>query len=235
MQIGNGPSAERIIVQEKAIIITDRFSERQCYLLNKAEFLHVFICPDLMQAILAEITGSADHDISFTHVFMVQDNAIRDLLLSIMKTLSEPANQSTIKINYLQQALCATLITHYASISRKQSEGQAFQPLTSSQINAIDLYLENHIGREVLVDELAELCGLGKTTFHARFKQAMGMTPYHYVIRYRAKKVRDLLMTTDMPLAKIAVDCGFANQAHLTSVFKRFFGKTPKAYKKAGG
>jgi AraC family transcriptional regulator len=42
-----------------------------------------------------------------------------------------------------------------------------------------------------------------------------------------------LLSETDTPLVAIAFACGFANQEHLTRIFKRSCGITPAAYRRA--
>jgi AraC family transcriptional regulator len=51
------------------------------------------------------------------------------------------------------------------------------------------------------------------------------------VLRLRSEQAQRLLKETDLPLAQIALECGFANQSHLTLVFKRLFGVTPRAYR----
>jgi transcriptional regulator GlxA family with amidase domain len=44
----------------------------------------------------------------------------------------------------------------------------------------------------------------------------------------RLEKAQALLQETDMPLASIAMECGFADQAHLTNAFSKQFGSPPE-------
>ncbi|MCA1731892.1 MAG: helix-turn-helix domain-containing protein, partial [Actinobacteria bacterium] len=44
-------------------------------------------------------------------------------------------------------------------------------------------------------------------------------------------RAKELLISTTLPLAEIALLCGFANQSHLTRHFKRLFGASPKAFR----
>jgi AraC family transcriptional regulator len=37
---------------------------------------------------------------------------------------------------------------------------------------------------------------------------------------------------TDVPIARIAVDAGFADQSHFTRMFKRYVGTTPARYRR---
>ena len=43
----------------------------------------------------------------------------------------------------------------------------------------------------------------------------------------------DLVLRQGEPISGVAFACGFADQSHLTRVFKRHFGLTPGAYQKA--
>jgi len=39
------------------------------------------------------------------------------------------------------------------------------------------------------------------------------------------------LFPSDLPIAGIALDCGFCHQGHLTRAFRKFCGTTPAAYR----
>ena len=52
-----------------------------------------------------------------------------------------------------------------------------------------------------------------------------------YARRRRLDYARRQLADPDRPLAQIAADAGFADQSHLTRVFKRFTGLTPGQYR----
>ena len=59
----------------------------------------------------------------------------------------------------------------------------------------------------------------------------MGISPYQYAIRQRVERAKRLLKSKDLAIADIALECGFANQDHLTKMFRRLTGITPKAYR----
>lgn len=48
------------------------------------------------------------------------------------------------------------------------------------------------------------------------------------MIRLRVERAVELLRTTDVSLAEVAVRAGFAHQAHLTRVLGRLKGRTPR-------
>ena len=64
------------------------------------------------------------------------------------------------------------------------------------------------------------------------FKHTAAMTPGQY-LRDRRIRAAVELMRTDMPLAGIAAEVGFADQSHLTRLFKTMKGVSPGAYRAA--
>ncbi len=58
-----------------------------------------------------------------------------------------------------------------------------------------------------------------------------GCSVGEYVRRRRLEYVRRKLVDLELPLAQIAIDAGFADQSHLTRIFKRFTGMTPGRYR----
>ncbi len=58
------------------------------------------------------------------------------------------------------------------------------------------------------------------------------MTLRDYVEEQRIKKAIDLMLTTDYPLTKIALESGFSSQSYFGYVFKRRMQMTPGNYLK---
>jgi hypothetical protein len=48
----------------------------------------------------------------------------------------------------------------------------------------------------------------------------------------RVAKAKQLLGTSDLPVASIAAQLGFSDQAHLTKVFRQIVGDTPAAWRR---
>ncbi|WP_227272240.1 helix-turn-helix transcriptional regulator [Roseobacter weihaiensis] len=88
-------------------------------------------------------------------------------------------------------------------------------------------YIEAHYGEPLAVAELAAVAAMSPSHFSKCFKATTGEPVWVYVQRRRCERARDKLATTHEAIAQIAYACGFANQGHLTSVFKKTFGVTP--------
>ncbi|WP_296736142.1 AraC family transcriptional regulator [Mesorhizobium sp.] len=83
--------------------------------------------------------------------------------------------------------------------------------------------------------DLAHLASAGGVTrFQVirDFNRAAGMTPGQY-LRDRRIRAASALMKAGMPLAEIAAETGFADQSHLTRVFKTVKGMSPGAWRAA--
>ncbi|KUM27145.1 hypothetical protein AU467_18025 [Mesorhizobium loti] len=80
--------------------------------------------------------------------------------------------------------------------------------------------------------ELASAAGVTRFQVIRDFHRAAGMTPGQY-LRDRRIRAASALIKTDMPLAEIAVATGFADQSHLTRVFKTIKGLSPGAWRAA--
>ncbi|WP_228015754.1 helix-turn-helix domain-containing protein [Leptolyngbya ectocarpi] len=57
--------------------------------------------------------------------------------------------------------------------------------------------------------------------------------PYQYVIWQRVEQAKQLLRRDrQVAISDAALDCGFANQSHLSKHFRQLTGTSPKAYRK---
>lgn len=101
------------------------------------------------------------------------------------------------------------------------------------QVRRVTDFIEANCLRSVRLQELADLTELSQSYFSHAFKAATGMAPYQWHMKARLKKVQDMLAEADMSLTEIAAVAGFADQAHLTRVFRRTLGETPGAWRRA--
>jgi transcriptional regulator GlxA family with amidase domain len=61
------------------------------------------------------------------------------------------------------------------------------------------------------------------------FHREVGLPPHAYQIQVRVARARALI-ATGVPLAEVASMTGFADQSHLTRLFKRIVGVPPGQY-----
>jgi AraC-like DNA-binding protein len=90
-------------------------------------------------------------------------------------------------------------------------------------------YLHAHPADPVTLRNLAEVSGLSLYRLARNFKAETGLAPHAYQVQLRVLQAKRLL-AAGQSIAETAADCGFFDQAHLTSHFKRHVGVTPGVY-----
>jgi transcriptional regulator GlxA family with amidase domain len=101
------------------------------------------------------------------------------------------------------------------------------------QIRKVTSYVEAHLDQSIRNEELAALVRLNPSHFGRAFRNSFGEPPHEYVIRRRVEHAQGLMLSTDAPLSEIALTWGLAYQSHLTRVFRRFAGESPRAWRRA--
>jgi AraC-like DNA-binding protein len=81
------------------------------------------------------------------------------------------------------------------------------------------------------LDQLAATYGHNELRFLRDFTRVMGLTPHAYLVEVRLQAARRMIEHTDLPLASIALDSGFAHQSHMGSIFRKHLAMTPSQYR----
>jgi len=87
---------------------------------------------------------------------------------------------------------------------------------------------------DLTAGDLAAAAGCSRYAAYRAFHQAYGLAPSDYQRQLRVRAARGLL-SRGVPPAAAAAEAGFADQAHLTRWFRRYYGITPGAYRSAVG
>ena len=91
-------------------------------------------------------------------------------------------------------------------------------------------HLDAERTRVVNSAELEAITGLTRYDLARQFKRMCGTSPYRYLLMRRLELARRQIHL-GRPLAEVACEVGFADQAHLTRAFKAAFGLTPARYR----
>lgn len=80
---------------------------------------------------------------------------------------------------------------------------------------------------------LAAMAGLSKFHFLRLFRSETGVTPHQYLLQTRLHRAALRLVQTRDPVAHIAFDSGFGDLSTFNARFRRCFGMTPTAFRRA--
>jgi AraC family transcriptional regulator len=148
---------------------------------------------------------------------------------TLIGAIAHPEETSQLFIDHMMLALHAHLARSYGGMreaARRRSGGLApWQERRAKEL------MEANLSNAVTLAEIADECRVSTTHFARAFKMSTGMTPHVWLQMRRVDRARQL-MATDLSLAEIALDCGFADQSHFTRVFSQIEGDTPGSWRR---
>lgn len=97
-------------------------------------------------------------------------------------------------------------------------------------VRRVEALLHDRYPEEITSDELAEVAGCSRFALYRAFRGMRGLTPSDYQRQLRLRAARRLL-ASGKGVASVATEAGFADQAHLTRWFRRYYGITPGVYR----
>jgi AraC family transcriptional regulator len=97
--------------------------------------------------------------------------------------------------------------------------------------SALKRHVLKNISRRITTVELADIAVCSECHFSRKFKLTSGTTPGQFVASARVRCAKSKIRF-GVPLAIVAIACGFASQAHLSTAFKRHTGSTPGQYQR---
>lgn len=107
-----------------------------------------------------------------------------------------------------------------------------------SSRRTVALFLESLGGaleRSWTLNEMAESCGLGRTTFANYCNAITNVSPMDYLNALRIKRARELLeMEPDRSITEIAALCGFDTSQYFATRFRHEVGSSPREYRLLG-
>lgn len=89
---------------------------------------------------------------------------------------------------------------------------------------------KRHLANPIKVCEFAKSEGISPYSLIRAYKRKFSITPTQHLLSLRFEAARELL-TKGASVADTAIELGFADQSHLTRVFKQRLGITPAAYR----
>ena len=91
--------------------------------------------------------------------------------------------------------------------------------------------INKNIGNSDLsVDAIADEVGISRVHLHRKMKELTGQTPHDFIRNIRLKQAANLLASRNMNITEVMYACGFNNAASFSTIFKKFYGMSPREY-----
>ncbi len=198
------------------------------------------LLPNPFDALVLYTTQAALDEIAYAHrAPLVQqlvwplgafDSVVHHLAQPLLSSLERPLPASKIFLDHVLQALNSHLVCSYGGV--RMSAPKFRGGLSLLQMRRATELLEAHLDGDIALRQVAEVCELSVSHFARAFKQTFNVPPYRWLIERRVDRARDLMTNSRLPLAGIAIRCGFADRSAFNRSLDRIHGLTPGIWRR---
>lgn len=101
---------------------------------------------------------------------------------------------------------------------------------SQERIRYILSYIHRNYAEKIRLQQIADSASISEREALRCFQKTLNRTPFDYLNEYRLNQARKLLIETDLPITRIALETGFSNSAYFGKVFRKAYQITPKEY-----
>jgi AraC family transcriptional regulator len=177
----------------------------------------------------ADAMGIDGQRVSIAPQLHLRDPQIEHIVWALKNELETDEPMGRVYAESLGLALAAHLIRRYARVPSRRVDGA----LSKRRLKRVMEYVDQHLGEDLSLMELAEIVNVSPSHFNVLFKQAVGLSVHQYVIRRRVERAIHLLLNDRLVLSEVALRAGFANQSHMASCMQRVAGVTPGSLRRS--
>jgi LacI family transcriptional regulator len=92
-------------------------------------------------------------------------------------------------------------------------------------------YIADHVGEPMRVEDVVRQVEVSRAVLDKRFRSEHGHTVQQEISIRQMSRAKQLLLETTLPIAEVALACGFPHNTYLGIVLKRELGMTPREYR----
>ena len=100
------------------------------------------------------------------------------------------------------------------------------------QAKRLRSHIEDKLDSSIRATDLAGLVQLSSSHFFRAFRKTFGESPLTYIMKRRIRRAQQLMLTSQLRLSQVALECGMCDQAHLSRAFRRIVGTNPNAWRR---
>ena len=196
---------------------------------DEADYLSIFVEPSLYHADAME--AGATHD-QPEHARLVSSDPVTLQVLGALALLARSDRpDDPLLVEQLGRALVLSL-RRLLDDRRPDDPPLTCRKLGNVQLKRVIAHIEENLGDSSLgVADLAAVAHVSPFHFSRAFKASLGRPPHRFLVERRLERAKALILETTISLAEIAIETGFADQAHLSAVFRRETGTTPGRFR----
>ncbi|MBR2878414.1 MAG: helix-turn-helix domain-containing protein [Clostridia bacterium] len=159
--------------------------------------------------------------------FLLEPKHYEEIIFILQKLQEEyySANASFAMIRSLLVQLIIELCRCY--VGRKKTKPEAMNLLRDDKT-----IFDTAINEKMLISQMAAKSGISEQHFRRLFHKVYGTSPLNHLHLRKVINAKKMILENKYSITEIAMRCGFCNSSHMSRVFKKIEGMSPREYKK---
>jgi AraC family transcriptional regulator len=175
---------------------------------------------------MVEESGGDPQKLQVFNRFQARDAQIEHIGWALKAEMENGYPSGRSYMDALATGLATRIVRNHSSLARPHRPMKAAMP--ARRLKAVLGYIEDNLGRDLGLGEIAAAAGLSVSHFKTLFRKSLGMPPHQYLLRRRVERAAMQLRSGNLPIGQIALENGFCHQSHLALHTRRVLGVTPQ-------
>lgn len=191
--------------------------------------LHVNLAP----ATLARLVADEDDDDplrALPPIDWTEDPVMAQLAHQLLDEVSHPQRGARVAVQALASMIGVRLLR---SAGKAPVRGRC-PALCAARLRRVEAFVDAHLDQPIDLLALASVAALSPSHFARAFRATTGEPPHRWLMARRIERAKEMILRTRLPIAEIALACGFASQSHMNDVFRRHMLATPRRWRLTG-
>jgi AraC family transcriptional regulator len=191
---------------------------------------HVYLSHEAITKVAGDIYDRDIADVEIGDKVRAVDNFLPAVSQALRRELSGGEIGGRLMVETLRTQACVHVLRRFAQTRFREPKSSGI--FTRAERRLLTEYLAENLTRDVSVAEMAGVVGLSEFHFSRKFRAGFGCPPHRWLMEERVRRAGELIRRQGLPLKEVAVHVGFADQSHMTRLFRRLYGITPAEYRR---
>lgn len=202
-------------------------AKKEQIILLDCRYPHTYSCPSTAKFLWFHFNGASSHayckqlfhknGILFADESTVNLKKYFESILSWSKQIVPNEHQISVNIHAILSGLAT-------------SSSNPVQ--TVSTLSPVIDYIKAHYHEQIELTQLAKQCNMSVSHLIRCFKKFFDGTPHEYLLSFRLRQAKNLLLTTSISVEIISEKCGFNSASHFARAFRSNHQMTPTEFRK---
>ncbi len=140
--------------------------------------------------------------------------------------------ESAEKINYMDDSQIIAAAKVMEACTSYIVLKELITPESDKLLSEAKKYIDTNISNEIEIYDICKKLKISRTRLYDIFKKEFDVGVAEYIRKQRMQKAKELLKATNIPIWEIAQKVGFSDYTYFGRVYKKFYGKSPREYRK---